>query len=141
MSFDNKEALSPIHPTEFLIVSQYFYATMNLQQTGGEGTEFTKYATKCLHWKFLCTHSYKRHVAACCFAGREPTTHMQDNEKNPNIKHFNNSILQVVEAPPMISTGTFELKNKNVFESFSGRKPENTTYCSICISSHFKAQR
>lgn len=81
MSFDNKEALSPIPSAEFLLVLQYFCATMNLQQTWGKGTEFTKYETKCLHCKFLCTHSYKRHVAACCFAAGEPTAHTQDHEK------------------------------------------------------------
>lgn len=32
MSFYNKEALSPIPSTEFLLVLQYFCATMNLQQ-------------------------------------------------------------------------------------------------------------
>lgn len=32
MSFDNKEAISPIPSTEFVLVLQYFCAAMNLQQ-------------------------------------------------------------------------------------------------------------
>lgn len=119
MSFDNKEALSPIPSTEFLLVLQYFCATMNLQQRlEVKAHNSQKYETKRLHCKFLCTHSYKRRVAACCSAVGEPTTPMQDNENNQNMKHFNNFILQVAETPPMIFVGIFELEKKNELESF-----------------------
>lgn len=142
MSFDNKEAISPIPSTEFVLVLQYFCAAMNLQQRLEVRAHISQNMKQNAYIVNSSVPTVTRDMQQLAALLWENLQHIcKIMKKNPNTKHFTTLILQVVDASPMVSTRTLVLKNNNVLESFPESKPENSTSHSICISPHLKAQR